>query len=429
MEVCEELEILSKEFNKHGHKLYIVGGYVRNHLLGIPSDDIDISSNLSTDLLQKICKKLKIKASKINSKLGTMLLVFNDKKFEYTRFRCESYGSDKLHTPKEVEFVDDIETDCKRRDFTINSIYYDIQNMIIVDQLHGQSDLQKGIIRTTLNPDITLSDDGLRILRAVRFASTFGFQIEKKTFKTLKIYTPLLNKISKERISKEISLLSKADLKHCKPNTTFLDLCNKLSLPKYIFNSSLNRMKKFSKKDINAFYSLDEISRLIGFYFLIIKNYHIGFVQSSQLGYNINMLLGTNGIKESLEKIHTTEKLYRIFQNLEYDEDFLNASINYLTLSTSERNIIDAFINPKTKIKLSDKISYVKDNNLPLSIHQLDIVAQDLIDAGIEKKFISKILSTLYNQVLNMCVPNDNKELIKLAKEINETFNKIKELS
>jgi hypothetical protein len=110
-----------------------------------------------------------------------------------------------------------------------------------------------------------------------------------------------------------------------------------------------------------------------------------------------------------------------------YDKDTLNASINYLTLSSAERNVIDVYLGKKSKARLNDKISYAKDNKLPLSIHELDVYAQDLIDCGIEKKYISKILSTLYNQVLNMIVPNEKDALINLAKEINETFNKIKE--
>jgi hypothetical protein len=102
----------------------------------------------------------------------------------------------------------------------------------------------------------------------------------------------------------------------------------------------------------------------------------------------------------------------------------LNASINYLTLSDSERQIIDVFLDKKSKASLSDKISYVKNNNLPTSIHQLDITAQDLIDAGIKRMYISKILSTLYNQVLNMCVENTNSALKELPLQIHEKFLK-----
>ena len=137
------------------------------------------------------------------------------------------------------------------------------------------------------------------------------------------------------------------------------------------------------------------------------------------------MLLGINGIKESNDNIKVTEKIYRILQNLNYNRDTLNASINYLTLSSAEREVIDNLCGKKGKVRLSDNISKIKDNNLPLNIHQLDISAQDLIEIGIEQKYISKILSTLYNQVLNMSVPNIKDDLKNIAKEINETFTKI----
>ena len=429
MEVCQELKSLSKEFNKLGHKLYIVGGFVRNSLMGLHDTDIDITSTLPIEDLNKIIKKLKIKSNNINPRLGTIQLRFNNVEMEYTRFRKESYGIHGKHTPTEIEFVSDIEIDAHRRDFTINSLYYDIEEDRIIDLVGGQKDLQKGIIKTTCDPITTLSDDGLRILRAIRFASTLNFSIHKSTFKSLKSFTPLLNQISKERILKELSLITTSDLKYSKPNTTFLNLCNKLRLPQYIFNSRLNSVKKISKKESLKFYTLNEKSRLVGFYILVLKNYFLGYIDSTQLGYSINMILGRDGIKESLDTIHTTEKIYRIFQNLEYNQDTLNASINYLTLSDSEREIILAYLSKKANSVLFDKISHIKSNNLPLNVHQLDITAQDLIDIGVEKKYISKLLSTLYNQVLNMCTPNEKQELITLAKNINETFNKIKEIS
>lgn len=429
MEVCKELKDLSKEFNKLGHKLYIVGGYVRDDFLGLPKDDIDIASSLSAEKVIKICNKLKLKTTNINSHLGTVLIKYNNYKFEYTCFRKESYSVPGTHTPEDVEFVDDIAVDCKRRDFSINSMYYDIENNIVVDLVRGQKDLQRKIIRTTMEPHLTLADDGLRILRAVRFASTLGFCVENKTLKALKVYVPYLNKISKERILAELKLISVADLKYGNENKLFLRLCNDLNLPQYLFNSALSRMSKFSKSDIKSYYSLSKDSRLIGFYVLVLKNYHRDFIDSVQLGYNINMLLGKDGIKESVDNVLVTEKIYRIYQNLIYEKDSLNATVNYLTLSDNEREIIDMYLNKKAKKELSVKKEYIKNKNMPLSVHQLDVTASDLIECGIERMFISKILSTLYNQVLNISVPNEKKELIALAKEINETFNKLKELS
>lgn len=427
MEVCKELKILANEFNKKGHELYIVGGYVRDYLLGITSKDIDIVSDMDTSEVEKICKKLKAKTSNINSHLGTIGITYNSQKFEYTRFREESYSNMGTHTPDTINFVSELKLDSNRRDFTINTIYYNILTEQIINPHGGVKDLENKVLRTTLTPHKTLSDDGLRILRAVRFASTFNLKIEKKTFKALKVFTPLLNKISKERILKELQSVVTADYIHKISNTIFLKLCNKLKLPMYIFNSTLSTSKPFSKKDVSNFYHLSKNARLIGFYMLILKNYFITYLDSNQLGYSINQLLGVNGLKESNNNILLTEKLYRVYQNLLYGKDTLNASINYLTFSDTEREIIDTFLPGKAKQILSDNISFAKDNKLPLSIHELEISAKDLIEEGIEKVYISKILNTLYNQVLNMTVANVQKDLINLAKEIHNTFKKFKE--
>lgn len=425
MEVCKELEILAEEFNKKNATLYIVGGYVRDSLLGLENEDIDICSSLSAQSVCDICSSLNIKTNNINKTLGTIQITFNKHRFEYTQFRKESYSSRGEHTPSDIEFVTDIGVDTLRRDFTINSIYYNILTKEYVDTQNGMLDIKKCLIRTTNSPNITLADDGLRILRGVRMSSLLDFKIEKKTLKALKTYTPLLNKISKERILKELSMLVVADQKHKKDNTHFLKLCNTLCLPRYIFNSSLSNIKKFGKNDIAHFYALPSTSRLVGFYVLVLKKHFRRYQGDNHLAYTINSILGHNGLKESNQNITTTERLYRILQNLEYNVDILNACINYLTLSNAERCIIDAFVTPKAKVRLSDNIRIVKDNNLPLSVHELDICVQDLLDSNIERRYISKILSTLYNQVLNMCVENRHEELLKLAKDLNETFSKI----
>lgn len=425
MEVCKELVRLAKEVEKKGATLYLVGGYVRDSILGLKNTDIDITSSLSEESIIEICSKLNIKTNNINKHLGTIQLIYNNIRFEYTRFRKESYPLDGSHTPSNVEFVTDINVDTLRRDFTINSIYYDILQDEFVDITNGRKDIERKIIRTTNHPDITLRDDGVRILRAVRFSSLLNFKIEPRTLRALKKYTPLLKSISKERILKELNLSVTADLTYNRPNKNFLKFCNLLSLPKYMFNSSLSRMRKFSRSDINNFYALEKSSRLVGFYILILKNYFKDYVADNQLSFTINMLLGHNGIKESSNHIFTTEKIYKIYQNLSHGTDELNATVNYLTLSNAERNIIDNFLSKKAKQALSDKISFIKDKKLPLSVHELDICVQDILDLNIERKFISKILSTLYNQVLNMYVPNEKEALKNLALELHETFIKV----
>ena len=110
---------------------------------------------------------------------------------------------------------------------------------------------------------------------------------------------------------------------------------------------------------------------------------------------------------------------------MQYGLDALNASINYLTLSDTEREIVSAYLNKSGRQTLKENINFVKSKNLPLSIHELKISPQDLINANIESKYISKIMSTLYNQVIEMKVLNEYDDLIKLAKQIDENFKQL----
>ena len=175
--VSENLISLAKELSK---PLYIVGGRVRDEIIGLKNDDVDICSASRTEEIESVCKKLKFKCDIINKKLGTILIRPNDNEyFEFTTFRKESYT--KGHTPSEVDFVEDIEVDASRRDFTVNSIYYNVLTKEIFDPYNGISDIQKKIIRCIETPEKVFKDDGVRILRMIRFACSLGFKIEKKT--------------------------------------------------------------------------------------------------------------------------------------------------------------------------------------------------------------------------------------------------------
>ena len=257
MRISSSLQKLAKEFAKINKHLYIVGGYVRDDILGLESQDIDICSNLQNADLEKICKKLKMKCIPINKNLGTIKIFDKEEKYEYTQFRSESYTQGN-HTPEKVEFVDDIMVDCKRRDFTINSLYYDINNQELIDLVDGKNDIKNKIIRTTNLPNITLKDDGLRILRAIRFACTYNFGFEKNTYKALEFYKENLISISKERILQEIKSIATADLRYNFHNQIFLKTFFDLHLFPFAFNHSLHRLKKFSKIDIVNFYNLNK---------------------------------------------------------------------------------------------------------------------------------------------------------------------------
>ena len=420
MEISKGLKKLANGFAKQDFHLYIVGGFVRDILLGLNPKDIDIASNMPIDKVMEICSTLKFDCKIINKTLGTLQIKNSKECFEYTRFRTESYTSG--HSPSSVKFVDDLSIDALRRDLTINSIYYDITSNQIIDPLGGLKDLNKHRICTSNQPDITLRDDGLRILRVIRFASTYNFKIQRDTAKALKCFRTNLKSISKERILNELKLLTVADLKFENPNTIFWDSLNKLELLPLIFNHSLHTIKKLSKKDKNIFYKLPENLRLTGFYLTVLKNFGKHYMKPAHLKFSINTLFGLEGIRESSEIIRLLEKLYLIYQNIEHDVDTLNASINYLGLADDSRMLIHMYLSEQAKERLDSNIKLVRGKNLPLSVHDLDVTAQDLIDARIDKRYIGQILSTLYNQVIEMKIPNKNIALINTAKNINQTF-------
>lgn len=420
MKVSSNLKKLAKEFFKKNHRLYIVGGFVRDSLLGLAPSDIDITASMPLEQVEDICASLNFKCEIINKHLGTLLISTPKEKYEYTRFRKESYSIG--HSPNNVEFVDDIRDDALRRDLTINAIYYDIQSEEIVDIVNGEKDLKNGIIRTANTPFVTLKDDGLRILRVIRFASTFNFKIEKKTMLALKYYRENLLNISKERILNEIKLCVVSDLKYGIENRIFWDNINKLKLLPLLFNRMLDKFPKVDKKTIVNFYSQPSELRLLDFYFIVLKGYLNSHNAHNQLSFAINSLFGLDGIKESVSTIRLLEKLYLIYQNIEHGVDSLNATINFLGLTDNSKRLISSHLSSSGVITMESNVALIEGHNLPTSINQLKVNAKDIIASGIEPRYVSTILNTLYNQVLQLKVQNVKHDLLNLAIDIHKTF-------
>ena len=113
--------------------------------------------------------------------MGTAIISCGDESYQYSCFRREQYGDGGAHSPVTVEFIKDIREDAKRRDFTVNALYYDISKDEILDFYTGVADIHSKLLRTVETPEEVLSKDGVRILRLFRFQSELGFKIEKNT--------------------------------------------------------------------------------------------------------------------------------------------------------------------------------------------------------------------------------------------------------
>ncbi|WP_171038086.1 CCA tRNA nucleotidyltransferase [Aquibacillus sediminis] len=180
------------------HKAYFVGGAIRDLLLDRTTGDIDIATSASPQQVQQLFDKV----IPVGIEHGTVVVRFEGESFEVTTFRVEGAYSDYRH-PDHVHFVDQIEEDLARRDFTINAIAMDKAGDL-VDPFSGQRDLNQQMIRTVGDPEQRFSEDPLRMLRALRFSSQLGFTLEPNTYAALKENIEWIEKIAIERITTEL---------------------------------------------------------------------------------------------------------------------------------------------------------------------------------------------------------------------------------
>ncbi len=190
------LEFL-KLIDEAGYKAYIVGGFVRDKLLGVNSLDIDVSTNATPKELVSI-----FPGCVPNEDYGSVIINYKNIRFEVTTFRRESGYSDLRH-PDKVEYIDDLYQDLLRRDFTINTICIDVDGEII-DFLAGRDDLNKRVIKTVGNANERFNQDALRILRAIRFAATLDFSLDDEVVEAIKENRGLLKNISYNRKKSEL---------------------------------------------------------------------------------------------------------------------------------------------------------------------------------------------------------------------------------
>ena len=356
----------------NSYEAYIVGGFVRDYVMGIKSNDVDITTNARPKDLIKIFPNANID----NEVYGSVTVYLNNIRFEITTYRDDGNYLDNRH-PDTINYVNDLKTDLKRRDFTINTICMDKAGNI-VDLLSCRSDIDNKIIKTVINPLESFKIDSLRILRAIRFATTLDFELDKEV--------------------KEAIIQSKYLLK---------DL-------------SINR----KKEELDKIFSSPNIEKGI----MLIKE--LGLIDVLFLE-NINKVIPCSqviGIWTMLE----VDDIYPFTRNeLNLMKDIRNAiknnPLDYTTLyyydlypCTVAGEIIGI---PKKGIM---------DNYEAMPIHKRsDIVVDsyDLIDyLNIEDgPIISKLWKELELNILNLEVSNTKEDLLNLAKKIYTSINLVKE--
>lgn len=198
--IPKNLYSIERIFRAAGHELYLVGGAVRNIVLGRPPEDWDLASDAQPQTIMKLFHHV----IPTGIQHGTVTIRFKGENYEVTTYRIDGSYSDSRR-PDSVEYTSNIYEDLKRRDFTINAMAYNLRTHQLLDPHGGKQDLKSGIIRTVGDPLLRFSEDGLRIIRGIRFASALNFSIEDETFIGMRSRLDFINQVSVERIRDEFN--------------------------------------------------------------------------------------------------------------------------------------------------------------------------------------------------------------------------------
>ena len=366
--MLEEAVKVLHRITEKGYMAYIVGGFVRDYLLDIESNDIDITTNATPKQLQEIFEDEIIKTTDY----GSIAVIIKNIRYEITTFRKEIKYIDH-RKPEEIEYVDDLYTDLQRRDFTINSICMD-EEKEIYDFLNGKIDIKKKLINTIGNAKERFEEDSLRILRAVRFATTLNFKLSSEVEDAIKEKKHLLKELSYNRKKEELDkIFSSSNVK------SGIKMLLDLGLDKEL---ELERLKEIENTD--SVISVWSILNVVDIYPF------------------------TNNEKELIHDINEVLKLDNTDPIVLYKYGL------YV-------NSVAGAIKGIDKKKITEKY-----NNLTItSKEDIDITSKDIMNILDKEpgKYISDIYSDLEKEILYDRL-NNNKEAI--SKYINSHYKEIK---
>jgi len=270
---------IQKIFKKNGYKLYVVGGAVRDAILGKTPKDFDLATDAVPDEVEKMMQDAGFKTLPTGKAFGVINVFTNQGEYEIATFR-EDIGSGRR--PDSVEFTN-IEGDVKRRDLTINALFYDIDTKEIVDLVGGVDDLKNGIVRTVGSPEDRFGEDRLRILRAIRFAGRFGSELDPDTDLALRNDSSLEG-ISGERIRDEFikGIISAKSLKK------YMTMLDEYGLFNWVLPNLIIDKKVFNKHEN---YKVDDYVVILA---RLLKNNDIELLKRK-----------LNGLKYSADEIKT----------------------------------------------------------------------------------------------------------------------------
>ena len=385
----EDVRKILEVLNSNGYEAYVVGGAVRNYLLGMTPHDYDITTNATPEEIIKVFSFTKTILTGI--KYGTVTVVYNHQHYEITTYRVDGKYDDNRH-PIDVEFSKTIDNDLKRRDFTVNALAY---NEKLIDQHNGLNDLKNRIIKCIGNPDERFAEDALRILRAMRFACKLNFTIDLDTKKSILKNKNLLKNISIERINSE--LFEIFEYRNVNIIEEYFEVFTvvfpfiKLESKNQIINKINNLIN--NNCDKNLIYSAFFMELDDNYIIEIIKNYKL----SNDLKYLIKFL---NFAEISFsDQLNDYRKLLK-----KYTKNGIILYIKYHVFNNDKQIKFMNLLEEADK-----KCNKIKD---------LEINGNDLIELGVANEKIGFILNSVLDLVVEDFLENDKKTLIKYVKDI-----------
>lgn len=438
MQIPAGAEKIINALENAGYKAYLVGGCVRDHLLGKSVSDTDITTSARPNEVESVLAKLNIKVAETGIQHGTVTAVLDKTPYEITTFRSDGEYKDSRH-PQNVEFLADIEGDLKRRDFTVNAMAYNEQDGLI-DLFGGRQDLQNKLIRAVGDADARFKEDALRIMRALRFSSTLGFAIEERTKKAVFDHMQLLNNISPERIFSELLKLLCGD-----------NVLNVLAEYRQVIGVIIPRMKPcFDCAQHNPWHCYDVYGHIIHAVAAAPKDpvirltmllHDIGkplvkrtdekgldhFKTHAEVGAGIaaEVLASFKASNEISNKVTTLVKYHQAFENV-YDiriKRWLGKIGPEYTLSLFDVRMADlAAHNPKKeevkyealRLKaLKQEAHQIIARGEPYRVTDLAVNGNDLIKLGYSGKEIGETLNKLLSLVIDGALQNTREELMR----------------
>ena len=379
MKINNNVKLVLKMINDHNYSAYIVGGAVRDYLLGKPINDYDVTTNAKPEDLIDIFSGYKLITTGI--KHGTVGIVIKGEVIEVTTFRKESNYSD-YRRPDEVVFVDDLYEDLSRRDFTINALAYD-EN--VIDYFDGISDIKNKIIRTVGNPYIRFEEDPLRILRALRFSTKLDFEINYETSEAILNTYQLLDKISVERIMIELDkMLSEANFSKVldKYYQVFKYLFN-FKVDRLLYNFTSNHFTNYCLffNDVKDEYLVEILNKFKIKKSLIRKICNVLFIYKTDIKSELDILM----LLKDYE-----------YEEVEYGLKLKEILDNYNSIDLNE---------------LKNKIVKLKD---------LKVNGTHFLKLDVPKEKIGNILNTLLIEVIKKELENEEEVLIERGLDLIE---------